>query len=85
MIPDLDITHRIGDLEISEQLVKEQLNSLKTSKSPGTEKIHPKLLSELRDFLTQILTKNIFTNLGTKQSHLKTGNLLTLPLSSKKE
>ena len=59
-ILELNITHPIKDLEKTEQLVKEQLNSLNTSKSPGPDKIHPKLLFELRDFLTQILTKIIF-------------------------
>ena len=56
-IPDLDITHPIKDLEITEQLVKEQLDSLNTSKSPGPDEIHPKRLFKLRDFLTQVLTK----------------------------
>ena len=37
--------------------MKEQLVSLNTSKSPGPDKIHPKLLFEMRDFLTQFLTK----------------------------
>ena len=45
------------DLEITENLVKEQLDSLNTSKSPGPDEIHSKLLFELRDFLTQVLTK----------------------------
>ena len=40
-IPELDITHPIKDLEITEQLVKEQIDSLKTSKNPGPDKIHP--------------------------------------------
>ena len=57
-IPELDInTHPKKDLEISEQLVKEHLDSLNTSKYPGPDKIHPELLFELRDFLTQFLTK----------------------------
>ena len=58
-IPELDITHPIKDLEITEKLklVKEQLDSVNTSKSPGPDEIHPKLLFELRDFLTQVLTK----------------------------
>ena len=55
-IPELDITHPIKDLEITEQLVKDQLDSLNTSKPPGPNEIHPKLLFELRDFLTQVLT-----------------------------
>ena len=58
-IPELDITHSIKDYpEITEELklVKEQ-DSLNTSKSPGLDKIHPKLLFELREFLTQVLTK----------------------------
>ena len=37
----------------------------------------------MSDFLTQNLTK-FLTNFGTIQSYLKTGNLLTLPTSSKK-
>ena len=56
-IPELDITHPIKDLEMTENLVKEQLDSLNTSKFPGPDEIHPKLLFELRDFLTQNLTK----------------------------
>ena len=51
------ITHPIKDLEITEQLVKEHLDSLNTSKSSGPDEIQPKLLFELRDFLTQFLTK----------------------------
>ena len=56
-IPELDITHPIKDLEITEQLVKEQFDSIKTSKYPGLDEIHPKFLFELRYFLTQVLTK----------------------------
>ena len=56
-IPELDITHSIKDLEITEHLVKEQLDSLNTSKSPGPDEIQPKLLFEIKDFLTQFLTK----------------------------
>ena len=37
--------------------MKEHLDSLNTSKYPGPDEIHPKLLFELSDFLTQILTK----------------------------
>ena len=37
--------------------MKEQLDSLNTSKSPGPDEIHPKLQFELRDILTQVLTK----------------------------
>ena len=40
-IPELDINHPKKDLKITEQLVKEQLNSLNTSKSPELDKIHP--------------------------------------------
>ena len=53
-IPELDVTHPIKNLEITEKLFKEQLDSLNTSKSPGHDEVHPKLQFELRDFLTQI-------------------------------
>ena len=56
-IPELDVTHPIKNLEITEKLFKEQLDSLNTSISPGPDEVHPKLLFKLRDFLTQILTK----------------------------
>ena len=56
-IPELDITYLLKDLEIAEQWLKEKLDSLNTSKSPGPDIIHPKLLFELRDFLTQNVTK----------------------------
>ena len=56
-IPELDITHPIKDLEITEHLVKEQLDSLKTSKPPGPDEVQPKLLFEIKDFLAQFLTK----------------------------
>ena len=55
-IPELDVTHPIKNLEITEKLFKEQLDSLNISKSPGPDEVHPKLLFELRDFLTQVLT-----------------------------
>ena len=82
-IPELDITHPIKDLELSEKLVKEQLDSLIKSKSPEPDEIHPELRFELRDFLTQSRTK-IFNKSWDETKLLKTGNLLTLPLSSKK-
>ena len=56
-ITELDITYLKRELEITEQLVKEQLDSLKTSKSLGPDEIHTKLLFELKDFLVQILKK----------------------------
>ena len=38
-------------------MVKEQLDSLNSSKSLGPDEIHPKLLLELRGFLAHIRTK----------------------------
>ena len=76
--------HRpIKDLELSGKLVKEQLDSLIKLKSPEPDEIHPKLRFELRDFLTQMLTK-VFNKSWDETKLLKTENLLTLPLSSKK-
>ena len=37
--------------------IGERATRFNTSKSPGPDEIHPKLLFELRDFLTQVLTK----------------------------
>ena len=42
---------------VTEQLVKKQLDSLNTSKSPGQDKDHLDFLYEMRDFLTPIRTK----------------------------
>ena len=57
-IPELDITDPIKDLEITEHLVKEQLDSLNTSKPPGPDDVQPKLLIEKKRFPDSNSNKN---------------------------
>ena len=51
-IPTLDpkdVNTKLNDINISEEFIMKKLKSLKTSKSPGPDKIHPRILKELSD------------------------------------
>ena len=56
--PDID---KLVKINITTDLVKKKLTELKVSKSPGPEKIHPRILYELSHCLSEPVTK-IFQN-----------------------
>ena len=58
-IPTIDkseVEEPLEDIEITESKVKKKLKSLKTTKSPGPDNIHPRVLKELADELTTPIT-----------------------------
>ena len=58
-MPTIDpkaVQSTLNEIHITEELVRKKLSALKTSKSPGPDKIHPRILKELKNELTKPLT-----------------------------
>ena len=55
-IPDIqDVPEPLDDINMTEDLIRKKLKALKTNKSPGPDKIHPRVLHELSDVLANPL------------------------------
>ena len=54
-IDPVDVDSPLEDIELTEEMIKKKLKNLKTTKSPGPDKIHPRILKELSDSLTKPL------------------------------
>ena len=55
-IPSRNPASNLENIEITEELVNKKLKNLNSSKSPGPDGIHPRVLKELSDSLTKPLT-----------------------------
>ena len=49
-----DVPEPLDDINIAEDLIEKKLKAIKTTKSPGPGKIHPRVLQELSDALTNM-------------------------------
>ena len=54
--PEKVINEAMGNLLITEEMVKKKLNKLRTDKSPGPDKIHPRFLKELANEISIPIT-----------------------------
>ena len=54
-VPNLNRIAVLKDVEITEEVVLEVIKSLDTSKSPGPDNIHPRLLKETSDVIAHPL------------------------------
>ena len=68
--PHINIMHPFQDYVFSEKQVQELLQKLDPNKSPGPDKIHPKLLKELAEQLSDPLTN--FFNSSFRNGHVPT-------------
>ena len=55
-LPERNHTSKLESIEINEEIVNKKLKGLNSSKSPGPDGIHPRVLKELSDTLTTPLT-----------------------------
>ena len=68
VMPELDINPDIPKLDIlniSAETIKKKLDNLKIDKSPGPDNIHPRILREISNILSEplsIIYSNSFTN-----------------------
>ena len=64
------------NLELTMNDIREELNLLDTSKSPEPDRIHPRVLFELREFISKPLLI-IFQTSGRQTNYPKSGSWLT--------
>ena len=65
-MPELDINHYIPKLDIlniNTETIKKKLDNLKIDKSPGPDNIHPRILRELSNILSEPLSI-IYNSIG---------------------
>jgi hypothetical protein len=81
VMPELDINPDIPN--ISAETIKKKLDNLKIDKSPGPDNIHPRILRELSNILSEPLSIFIATHLLTVFVQMNDDVLMLLHCSRK--
>ena len=55
-LKDINVAHEYGNLMITEDMVRQKLHSINTTKSAGPDRIHSRMYMEIYEELTTLLT-----------------------------
>ena len=77
ILPERPYNSKLNGIEITEDKVRKKFKNLNTSKSPGPDGIHPRILRELEDVLILPYTLLLQASIETKTipAEWKTKNL----------